>query len=405
MISSRNGREVVARFDKIDILRGLSILAVVLAHIALRMRFAGHSLESTLPPWLFHLLFWNGNTGVTVFFAISGFLITITSIRRFGGLDRFRIGQFYRIRFARIAPLLLLLLGMLSVLHLAGAEGFVISPQKASLPRALLSALTFHLNWLEAERGYLPASWDVLWSLSVEEMFYLMFPVACLLVLRARSGGLLFAGLLFSFVAMGPLARTVWSTNELWREKSYLSGMDAIAMGCLSALLTDWLLRKGGGSLYRALRWRGVEGAGFGLILLVAVWPRWDVMRYLGRTGLDGTLLAFGTCLVMIGSVLRGSVPGRWTAPVRWFGRLSYEVYLTHEFVVIWGTAAYVGWQRVPLALWFVLLLVVSALLGAVVARWFSEPLNRRLRKGGRRKPGAEAMGECTRVEASAASD
>ena len=55
------------------------------------------------------------------------------------------------------------------------------------LPRALFSALTFHLNWLEAKTGYLPANWDVMWSLSVEEMFYLFFPLVCLVFVGERS--------------------------------------------------------------------------------------------------------------------------------------------------------------------------------------------------------------------------
>ena len=73
-----------SRFDGIDVLRGLSILAVVLLHINLRMQAAGFSSKTMVPSWLFHLLFWNGNNGVTVFFAVSGFLITVTSLRRFG---------------------------------------------------------------------------------------------------------------------------------------------------------------------------------------------------------------------------------------------------------------------------------------------------------------------------------
>ncbi|MCX6591421.1 MAG: acyltransferase [Acidobacteria bacterium] len=346
------------------------------------MRFAGYSLEPALPGWLFHFLFWNGNNGVTVFFAISGFLITLTSIRRFGGLARFDAAKFYRIRFARIGPLLLLLLGILSVLHLAGAAGFTIPPQKASLPQALFSALTFHLNWLEAQRGYLPASWDVLWSLSVEEMFYLGYPLACLM-LRLRWGGALFGAVALSFIAAGPFARTVWMNSEIWREKSYLGGMDAIALGCLAALLTDWLGRRISRAARGAAHWRGLAAVGSGLLLLVAIWPQWSLMGYLGRIGLDGTALALGTCLVMIGSVVRGESGRRWTLPLRWLGRHSYEVYLTHEFVVIWGTAAYVGWPRGPLAAWFALMVVLSAVLGAVVARYVSEPLNRMLRLRG----------------------
>ena len=152
------------------------------------MSFAGHRLQTLFPRPIYHLLFTNGDNGVTLFFAISGFLITLTSIRRFGSLAAMRPAIFYRIRFARIAPLLFLLLAVLSVLHLAGVDGFRISPKVATLPQALFAALTFHINWLEASaHAYLPANWDVLWSLSVEEMFYLFFPLLCLCLFQTPA--------------------------------------------------------------------------------------------------------------------------------------------------------------------------------------------------------------------------
>jgi peptidoglycan/LPS O-acetylase OafA/YrhL len=69
-------------------------------------------------------------------------------------------------------------------------------------------------------------------------------------------------------------------------------------------------------------------------------------------------------------------------APLRWFGRNSYEVYLTHMFVANWGIQLYVrsrlgvGWSPVA----NLLMLLVAGLLGAIVARTFSEPANRLLR-------------------------
>jgi peptidoglycan/LPS O-acetylase OafA/YrhL len=103
-------------------------------------------------------------------------------------------------------------------------------------------------------------------------------------------------------------------------------------------------------------------------------------MRYVGRSGVDGTVLALGACLVMVGSVVRGHNGGRWIAPIRWFGRHSYEVYLTHEFVVVWMTMLYVKVRRGPMSLWFLAILLLTAPLGWIVARYFSEPMNRRLR-------------------------
>ncbi|HEX4773642.1 MAG TPA: acyltransferase [Bryobacteraceae bacterium] len=386
---------ITPRFDGVDVLRGLSILAVILLHTFIRMKSAGFSVQQLLPPWLFHLLFRNGDNGVTVFFAISGFLITFTSLRRFGSLSQMRPKQFYRIRAARIAPLLLLILAVLSILHLMNAEGFHIPPQKATLARALFAALTFHLNWLEAVRGYFPANWDVLWSLSVEEMFYLFFPIVCVLLFQFRRGKTLLVALLLVFAAMGPFARSIWTTNPIWQEKSYLGGMDGIALGCLSALRTNRLLQ-------RRDRPRGysrtflvvVEIAGAAMMFLIALWPQWPPfgpwMKTIGSTGLDGTVLAVGTCLVIVTTVLRGTIGSRLTAPVRWFGRHSYEVYLTHEFIVVWGTQLYTKVHIAPLAIGVIAILALCAPLGAVVAKYFSEPLNRRFRRSGATKTSSE---------------
>jgi peptidoglycan/LPS O-acetylase OafA/YrhL len=369
------------RFDGVDVLRGFSILSVVLLHTWIRMHFPGSPVYYEMRGQLAHLLLRNGDNGVTVFFAVSGFLITLTSLRRFGSLEQMRPMRFYRIRFARIAPLLLLLLAVLSLLHLGHVAGFRIPAKTTTLPRALFAALTFHLNWLEAVHGYLPANWDVLWSLSVEEMFYLFFPLICVVLLQLRRGTALFTALLLVFAAMGPFARTVWTTNPIWQEKTYLGGMDGIALGCLCALITDRLMQRGDAWKMRWSKWLIVaEIVGAAMILLIAVWPRWHWMRYVGRTGIDGTILALGACLVMVGSVVRGRRAGRWTASIRWFGRHSYEVYLTHEFIVVWGTMLYVKLRRGPLSLWFLGILLLTAPLGWLVARYFSEPMNRRLR-------------------------
>ena len=369
-----------SRFDGIDLLRGLSIIAVILLHGQIRLLFTySDSIQDLLPRWLFRIVFWQGGNGVTVFFAISGFLITLTSLRRFGSLASMRAGTFYRIRFARIAPLLLLLLAVLSVLHLFGVNGFHINPARGTLPRALFAALTFQINWFEAVHGYLPANWDVMWSLSVEEMFYLFFPLACLALLKWKRGLPLFLLVLLILVGMGPFARTAWTTNAIWKGTSYLGGMSGIALGCLTALLADWLQRARPAWAGRRLL-LGVQIAGALLMLLIVVWPPWHWMGTLGRSGTDDTVLVLATCLVMLGSVLRGREGSAWTAPVRWFGRHSYEIYLTHEFVVVGMTELFVKVHRASPLVWIAAEVALAAPLGWAVAKWYSEPMNRRLR-------------------------
>jgi peptidoglycan/LPS O-acetylase OafA/YrhL len=379
------------RFETVDLLRGISILAVVLLHCRIRFLLSGVQVGSGLPGWLRHFLLQNGGNGVTVFFAISGFLITLTSLRRFGGLASMRPGTFYRIRFARIAPLLLLVLAVLSLLHWASLHSSAFDAwhikKAVGLPRALFSALTFHLNYLEAQTGYLPANWDVMWSLSVEEMFYLFFPLVCMAFLAQRSplrriGWPLLFALAGTLLVLGPWARAVWITSEIGQEKSYLGGMNAIALGCLTALCCDWLLRR---RPVRRVWLCAAEALGWVLIAWFATWPRWAWLhatnRFLARTDLDDTLLPLGVCLVMLATVSRGAGGGGWvTAPVRWFGRHSYEVYLTHEFLVILGVEAYLRWHVGRPGGWTVAILLATAPLGWAVARWFSEPMNRWLR-------------------------
>lgn len=379
------------RFETVDLLRGLSILAVVPLHC--RIRFAGGDVPvgRGLPRYWSHLLLQNGGNGVTVFFAISGFLIALTSVRRFGGLEHLRVALFYRIRFARIAPLLVLVLTMLSLLHWGSLHSKAFDAwhvkSAVGLPRALFAAVTFHLNWLEAKTGYLPANWDVMWSLSIEETFYLFFPLVCLALIGERSplrrvGWPCLFLLAAVLLVLGPWARSIWITTEIGQEKSYLGGMNAIVLGCLTALLCDRMSRLAPISrkaLYAA------ETLGWVLIAWIASWPAWPWLhntdRFLARHDLDDTVLPLGVCLVMLTTVLRGSRGGgALTAPIRWFGRHSYEVYLTHEFLVILGVEAYFRWHGSRPGLWALAITASTAPLGWAVAHWFSEPMNRRLR-------------------------
>jgi peptidoglycan/LPS O-acetylase OafA/YrhL len=342
------------------------------------MMFNHVSIQGALPVQLGRVLFWNGANGVTVFFAISGFLITTNSLRRWGSLGRVRLTDFYKLRFARIAPLLAALLLLLSALHLAHVKGFAISPEHGTLGRALLAAATFHINRLEATRGYLPANWDVLWSLSVEEMFYLFFPLLCL-VTRVRKA---LVPALVLFVGLGPFARTILTHNELWSQYGYLACMDGIAMGCLAAIVA---------SSYRAKPvaiWM-LRLTGAAMVMLVMLARPLARALHLYKTGLDATALALGTCLLMV-AIAQQDKPGKWpTAAIRWFGRNSYEIYLTHMFVVLWSVQLFValrihrlGWA----VIWYLAMLGVSGWLGALVAARYSEPLNRTLRRAWRAK-------------------
>lgn len=381
--------------DGIDILRGLAIFFVLMLHVHIHLVLDKVHYGRGIPRQLLSALVWNGQTGVQMFFAVSGFLITTTSLRRWGTLSKIRMGGFYLMRFARIAPLLVMLLAVLSVLHLAGIGGFVISPQVSGLGRALVAALTFHINLLSAHRGYLPGPWDILWSLSVEEMFYLFFPLACVLFARRK----LLVPLLCMFVVLGPFART--HGNQIWREKSYLGGMDAIALGCLTALLCSRVR-------FSAKMLRVIGACGAALLIFILGFSREVYEWGLDSVGLGMTVLAIGTCLVMIAASQSRYKAPRFLGPFLDLGQRSYEVYLTHMFVVLalFHFFLELGKPMLAIPLLFVATVVLSTLLGDVVARLYSEPMNRMIRQrwGGSRVIVSAGTPETTASKAAALS-
>ena len=326
-----------------------------------------------LPDQLAYTIAWNGQFAVQMFFVVSGFLITSTSLRRWGTPANLSVRDFYFLRFARIAPLMLLLLLVLSVLHLAGVHAFVVSAKTGGLGRALLAALTFHIGLLEATRGYLPGGWDILWSLSVEEMFYLAFP----LVARLLRKQWLLTGLLLLFAFAGPFARVkAFNPNPVWREYSYLGGMDGIALGCLTAMLLSKLaLSKA------AVRIAGVIGT-----LLVVFTLCFSIQGYkwgLGKSGLNFTILALGVCLAIAAASKSQWKAPKVFAPLLVLGQRSYEIYLTHMFAVLAlfspSTHFHDPLRGVPVL--FVGSIILAGVLGWFVATFYAEPMNLWLRK------------------------
>lgn len=358
----------------IDLLRGLSILLVVMHHVGLRIPLKQGMLGTFLPKWLLDALIYNGYEAVFIFFVISGFLITSNTLARWGSLAAMDVRSFYARRAARILPCLVLLVAILSVLHLSGAKDYLITKATQSLPRTVLAALGLHLNWYEGRTGWLPGNWDVLWSLSIEEVFYLAFPLVCL---GFRKDRYLVPGLLLLAVSL-PHTRAALASNAIWQEKAYLPGMAAIATGVLAA----WAMARFHPERSRVKRAFSLAG-GLGLIAVLCFEGR--LWSWLG----NGTLLilTISTALLAVAFQMRASDQALFLrAGMGWlrsFGRLSYEIYLSHMFVVWPVVRAFKAmganlWFGV---LWYVPAVALSWLLGWLVARYISVPAERILRK------------------------
>jgi len=372
-----SGANEQRRNSRIDALRGLSILLVVVHHIGIRVPLSQTLLSGFLPHWLLQGLNFNGSEAVIIFFVISGFLITRRSQERWGDLRGISLGDFYLLRMSRIVPLLLFVVALLSLFDLLGVPRYVINKPGQSLAGAIASALGLYLNRYEGVHGYLPAGWDVIWSLSIEEVFYLAFPLSCLLLGRAR---LLVPALVLLALSL-PVTRAALSAggNEIWLEKAYLPGMSAIAVGVLAAILVR---RIPAPSRRIVLVMSLVGWAGVCAVFFAGTWV-WRLVHH-GY----GLFLAIAAGGIVISAHWHESAK-RSIAPIRalnWLrscGRLSYEIYLSHMFCVLGGLALF-NWSG-PGGLWRFLwyppILLACWLLGSALSHGFTLPIERHLRR------------------------
>ncbi len=367
-----------ARNPVIDDLRGTAILMVMLLHFGLTYGVwdRGPLVWLVGPAIAWSLLGW-GNYGVTVFFVISGFLICRNLIERSGRLGRVGLRAFYARRIARIIPCLLLALLVIVPLGLAGVPTF--SGEPGSGNHMLLNAVSvlgFFHNVLMQRLGYSNYCLDVYWSLSVEEVFYIGLPLVCL-VLRRDA---LMALPCLALIVAAPLYRAAHPDDDILYLYANLACFDAIAIGCLTAMLSQHVALRGrmaavvriAAALALAAFWlRGFGGPhkilGFTCVSLAAATV---IIASLDRTASPGG---------------RGARPGAWrpVRGLRWLGRHSYELYLFHIIILAAMRNAVPGrtlgdaWQ-LP---WLLVYLAASCLAAGAIARRLGDPANRLLRQ------------------------
>jgi len=151
--------------------------------------------------------------------------------------------------------------------------------------------------------------------------------------------------------------------------------MDAIAIGCLGALANS--------VNFKTARRIGVQILGWCLIAFVTLFRGSAAHVGLFGTGLNVTVLAVGAAMICITSTQARPEGSRFLAPVRWFGRNSYEVYLTHMMVIfaLLPLANRFDEERRWVLLSYLLIVAATGALGWCITRYYSEPMNRRLRE------------------------
>jgi peptidoglycan/LPS O-acetylase OafA/YrhL len=324
-----------AHWHGLDGLRALAVIAVVVYHFS----------PLTLPGGFF---------GVDIFFVISGYLITRLLATEFLARGRIDVPQFYLRRARRLLPALALLLAVVSVAALVWRD------QLATVRGGVLSTAVFGGNWWLAfdHQSYFvstgrPSMLQHLWSLGVEEQFYLVWPLVAAATLAAGRRTATRRGLsrrhIVTRLSLIAVTLSVGSTALTWlladahnvpygNDGSTLYyGTDTHCMGLLlGAALGAWsaasLPRTAQSSPSPAWLQPAADACG-GLALAGLLWVMIGVANYSHSLYRGDFLLVAALVVVVIAAATRsGSVLGRWLdiRPLRWVGVRSYSIYLWH---------------------------------------------------------------------------
>jgi peptidoglycan/LPS O-acetylase OafA/YrhL len=300
--------------------RAIAIIGVMVAHGTDALFAPG----APLAKHAWYVLTRYGARGVDLFFGISGFLICSRLLEEYEQRGRISLTGFYIRRFARILPPYVVYLLFIAVLGAAGSMALLRN-------EVIYSALFVRNYWAPPpDAGWYTAH---LWSLAVEEHFYIIWPT--LLVLLAPPRALWKAVALALAIAAWRFAVFHWPTVDpvstaVSRFERTDLRLDALLWGCVMALACSRpAVRE---RLVRFLNTPVWILAGIAVVLVIVREPP---LALLWQSLLIPILLA--------GTVLRpGSIASRvleWS-PVRWVGRISYSLYLWQSFfLVAWGVA------------------------------------------------------------------
>lgn len=365
---------MLKRNYKIDILRGISILLVLLHHFNIPYKLHDTFLGFHIFGESFStLLARNGNYGVTMFFVISGFLITQHTLSRNESLSKINIVHFYIRRIARIIPCLVLLITMVTILGAFGLKPFINQTPndiEVSYAVTVFAALSFWMNILIIKYGWVNYALGVLWSLSVEEIFYLAFPIVCLILGKGRG----FIIFLLAIICYAPYFRFLHFGEESGAYLyHYLSSFDGIAIGCLTALLVQ------------KMQWKGQFKQPFMavIILFMCILYFYAPIKAVSPWGMSLFALLSAALIVCFSHKIVEKSPSYIAKIFIWIGQRSYEMYLFHLIVLGLIKVVYIPKETLAseklmlLPLFFMATFIFSAL----IEKYYSTPLNLKIRQ------------------------
>lgn len=307
------------KYPSINGLRAFSILLVITSHLAFNNGLVRGWEETTWALNLLKFLIQDGQLGVNIFFVVSGFLITALLMEEERRTGTISLKKFYIRRMLRIFPAYYFILLVYLFLQIAGYLHLD--------PISWLTSLTFtkqfwRTDWYTAH----------FWSLSVEEIFYLVWPFIFL------GGDRLRKWVAVLFFVLVPVIRTlIYFHPVAWvHELTLFTRMDAIALGCLFAIYRDKIVERC--SPY----WTYIF-----VFSMVALFISREFPFFLGKIGLAFVFIPLGlthgtTGNILVAFIMMYSVFGPrrlWfrllnSSIMNYVGLLSYSIYLWQQFFI-----------------------------------------------------------------------
>jgi peptidoglycan/LPS O-acetylase OafA/YrhL len=270
-------------------------------------------------------LVYAGGLGVDVFFVLSGYLITAILVSEFSATGHIDLKKFYARRALRILPAVILLLIVLNIFVAISQP----SEQAATLRWDSLGALFYIANWLRAfgrDLGIL----GHLWSLSIEEQFYLLWPITLGFLLSRKLNSnqiILVVGFAVALVNVDRiyLYHGIESFNRIYNGLD--TRADALLTGCALGLSGYGVLSR------RVFAVFGLVGAAFVIYILFLGYPVSANFQVPFGLTVGGTCFALGVAF-FLAAILSDheSIFSKTLRlpPLVWTGRLSYGLYLWH---------------------------------------------------------------------------
>ncbi len=303
-----------------------------------------------------------GYVGVSVFFTLSGYLITSLLLAEHDGSGRIRLGTFYARRMKRLLPASLLCIGGVAVLSAAGEFDYV-----TRMRTDVLGALFQVFNWTKLAAGESygdlvnatvgrVAPLEHYWSLAIEEQFYFVWPLAALVLLRvvrsARGRALTLAvGWALATLAAFAIAHRYGADAAYWATPARLG--EILAGATLAGVLRVWPAPASG---TRSRLLAVLAPAGLAVIVIAAVrWPAASGPAYRGWL----PLLALASVALIAGVQVAAPFTRLLSVrPLVLLGTISYGVYLYH-----WPIFAVVTSARFDIGTWPLLALRLAVTL------------------------------------------